>query len=356
MNRAEVPVFVANTDQISVMAVGRAIMRSRTLILVTALVVGAAGFAHAVLRRTTYTATAWFRPQLQQSQSQSIAGLASQFGLVLPTGGSGMTPQAYADLALAREVLRPVSLSSYSYHDRGGIITGTLVDMYSPGRAPFEQRVDGTVGLLTKQVNTAVSKTGAVALHVATAHAELSKEIASSIIDQIDSLNLRTQQSRATPEREFIEQRLAVAEGDLHQAEDRLAAFLEANRQAGTPQLQLDRDRLSRDVTMRQDLYTSLVEAYQRARIDEVRDMPAITVLENAELPYAPDSRRIGSTTGLAIVLGLVLGLFLAFMRDTWRNLRRLAHTDEMTKKPRLDDLPPESVPRRPASNPAGGL
>lgn len=352
MNRVEPPVFVNGADQISVVAVSRAILRSRTLILGTALVVGAAGFTHAVLRRTTYTATAWFRPQMQQSQSQSIAGLASQFGLVLPIGGSGMTPQAYADLATAREVLRPVSLSSYSYRDGGKIVSATLVDIYSPGRGPLDQRVDGTVGMLTKQVNTAVSKTGAVALHVTTARPELSKEIASSIIDQIDSLNLRTQQSRATPERVFIEQRLAVAEGDLHQAEDRLAAFLEANRQIGTPQLQLDRDRLSRDVTMRQQLYTSLVEAYQRARIDEVRDMPAITVLEDAELPYAADSRRIGSTTVLALALGFVFGLFLAFMRDTWRHLRRVADTETMTKA--SDDVSHQAMSRTSPSRPAG--
>lgn len=356
MNLTEPPVFVEGPDQISVAALGRGIWRSRALIMVTMLIVGAAGLTHAVFRRTTYTATAWFRPQSQPSQTQSIAGLASQFGLVLPLGGSGMTPQAYADLATSREVLRPVSLSSYTYQDGGKAVTSRLVDIYSSGAAPLEQRVDGTVGLLTRQVNTTVSKTGAIALRVTTAHPELSKELAASIIDQIDSLNLRTQQGRATPERVFIEQRLTVAQDELRQAEDRLTAFLEANRQIATPQLQLDRDRLSRDVAMRQQLYTSLVDAYQRARIDEVRDMPAITVLEDATLPYAPDSRRIGSTTALALALGLVLGLFLAFIRDTWRSLRRVADAESVTNESGADSVSHQRMPLRPGSSPAGKL
>ncbi|HEV2642063.1 MAG TPA: GNVR domain-containing protein [Candidatus Elarobacter sp.] len=185
-----------------------------------------------------------------------------------------------------------------------------------------------------------------MALKVTTPHPELSQQLASRIVDELDSLNLRTQQGRATPERQFIEQRMAIAEGELHQAENRLAAFLESNRQFATPQLQLDRDRLNRDVAMRQQLYTALVEAYQRARIDEVRNMPAITVLEPAEQPYAPDSRRVVSTIVIGLAFGTVLGLFVAFARDSWKHLRLVVERDE-SQRAAADDASAAQIPTR---------
>lgn len=324
MSRADAPVFVDSPDQISVAAVAAAIARNRLLIGLTALFCGVAGGVHALLRPATYSSTAWFKPQVQQAQSQTLMGLASQFGLTLPLGGSGMSPQAYADLAVSREILRPVTMSHYSYHAGSKVVSGTLVDLITPGPKPAEERRESTIAQLGKDIGTTVSKTGAVALKVSTSHPDLSQELAANIMAELDSLNVQTQQGRATPEREFVEQRVAVAEGELHQAEDRLAAFLETNRQFATPQLQLERDRLNRDVSMRQQLYTSLVQAYEAARIDEVRNIPAITILEQPEVPFGPDSRRIPSTTALAFALGIILGLFFAFLRDTWRHLRRL--------------------------------
>ncbi|MGI8509539.1 MAG: GNVR domain-containing protein [Gemmatimonadaceae bacterium] len=329
MNSVERAAPVDESDQISVAAVTRAIARNRVLICGVALAAGVAGGVRAAMRPTTFTASALFKPQAQQYQQQAIAGLASQIGLSLPFGSTGMTPQAYADLAVSSEILRPVAESQFSYRAGPQVVSGTLAELYNPGPAPVAQKRDATVGLLAKQVATTVSKTGAVVLKVKTPHPELSQELAARIIEEIDSLNVRTQQGHATPEREFVEQRVAIAEAELRQAEGRLAAFLESNRQFNTPQLQLDRDRLNRDVTMRQQLYTSLVEAYQRARIDEVRNMPAITVLESPELPYAPDPRRTVSTVVLGIALGAVLGLFMAFLRDTWHRLRRITQADE---------------------------
>lgn len=329
MSTVKRPAPVEEADQISITAVARAIRRNRALICLVALAAGSAAGVRAAIRPTSYTASALFKPQAQQYQQQGIAGLASQIGLSLPFGSTGMTPQAYADLAVSQEILRPVAESHFSYRVGRRLVSGTLADLYSPGHAPVPEKRDATVGMLTKQIAPTVSKTGAVVLKVTTPYPELSQQLAATIIDQIDSLNVRTQQGHATAERAFVEERVAVAEAELRQAEGRLAAFLESNRQYNTPQLQLDRDRLSRDVTMRQQLYTSLVEAYQRARIDEVRNMPAITVLESAELPYAPDSRRTISMVVLGLALGTVLGLFIAFIRDTWEQLRRVVQSSE---------------------------
>jgi len=73
---------------------------------------------------------------------------------------------------------------------------------------------------------------------------------------------------------------------------------------------------------MRQQVYTSLVQSYEQARIDEVRNAPVITVVEEAEEPVRPDSRRLPLKAALGVVLGGMLGAFVAFGREYVRRQR----------------------------------
>lgn len=311
-------------DQISVAAVGNAIARNGRAALALALALGSAAGVYAMTRPTMYTSLALFKPELQQPQSQVLAGVASQLGFVLPLGSANTSPETYAALASSREVLLPVVQSAYSYHVGPGVVRSTLIDVYSPRRAVFGKRRDAAIRMLAKQVHTTVLKTGSIALKVTTPFPELSQQVTGRIIDEIDSLQLHLQQGRAAHERQFTEGQLAIAAADLRAAENRLAAFLAANRRFDTPQLALDRERLTREVAMRQQLYTALADAYQKARIESVRDMPVIAVLEAPELPYAPDSRRLIFRVAVGLALGAILGLLLGFLRDTWRHLRSL--------------------------------
>lgn len=315
-------------DEISLTSMVRGIARSRRLIVATSLAFGIAAATYAAVRPVRYTSTAWFKPQVEK-QSSAVAGLAAQFGLSIPMGDGAMSAAAYADLVDSREILLPVAEGKYSFTRQGRPTMANLVDLYSPAKGLLPARRDGTISILAKQVKASVSKTGAVVVSVSTSYPELSQQLAARIVAEVDSFNLRNRQSQATPERQFVEQRVAIAQGELHQAEARLEAFLESNRQfSSAPQLQLERERLSRDVAMRQQVYTSLAQTYEQARIDEVRDMPTIIVLERPEVPYAPTPRGIPLMLALGLALGAVLGLFLAFLRDTWRNLNRRAHEE----------------------------
>ena len=42
-------------------------------------------------------------------------------------------------------------------------------------------------------------------------------------------------------------------------------------------------DRLERQVSVRQELVTAMAQAYEQARVDEVRNAPVITVIDQPE-------------------------------------------------------------------------
>jgi uncharacterized protein involved in exopolysaccharide biosynthesis len=59
---------------------------------------------------------------------------------------------------------------------------------------------------------------------------------------------------------------------------------------------------------------SALAQNYGQARIDEVRDIPVITIVEAPEAPALPDSRMLLLRGLLALVARALLGALLAFL------------------------------------------
>jgi capsule polysaccharide export protein KpsE/RkpR len=107
----------------------------------------------------------------------------------------------------------------------------------------------------------------------------------------------------------------------LRASEDRLLAFSQANRRIqDSPDLIAQRARLERDVTMQQQIYTTLAQAYEQAKIEEVRDTPVLTVITPPEVPARPDSRRLAVKGALLTALLLLFGVGVAITTDSMRN------------------------------------
>jgi len=67
---------------------------------------------------------------------------------------------------------------------------------------------------------------------------------------------------------------------------------------------------------MRQELVTAMAQAYEQARIDEVRNTPLITVIDQPVPPALPEPRGWLLKFLLGLILGLLTGSVLAFIRE----------------------------------------
>jgi uncharacterized protein involved in exopolysaccharide biosynthesis len=143
------------------------------------------------------------------------------------------------------------------------------------------------------------------------------------LLAMVSEFNLSTRQSQAAAERRFAEARMLEARGELRAAENALEAFLDANRRIdNAPELQMRRERLQREVVEHETVYTMLSQAYERARIDEVRDTPVVTLIEGPVGSARPQSRETVVRGVLMFLLGLVLAVGAAFWRETLRRSR----------------------------------
>jgi capsule polysaccharide export protein KpsE/RkpR len=87
------------------------------------------------------------------------------------------------------------------------------------------------------------------------------------------------------------------------------------------PEVTLEFARLKRDVMIQQELFSLLMEQYEKAKIQEVRDTPTVNVLEEPRIP----ERRSYPIRRVIIISSLVLGfmgsIIMAFFLNWVENL-----------------------------------
>ncbi len=309
---------VPDSEEFSVISLINTVLRHRWLILALAILGGAYQAYNASRLPRVYSTEAQFMPKGGRGQSQ-IQGLAQQFGIAVG-GVDGMSsPNFYLDLLKSRPLLTAVANEQYRIRTTRGVVrTGTLAELYGIRNVNPDVVRTRVADRLKGQVNPSVSaRTGVITVNVWAKYPELAVQIARNLLDQVNVFNLNNRQQQAGAERAFNEKRLADAQSQLSNAENNLQVFLTENRDfRSSPTLSLEFDRLNRAVASRQSLYNSLATSYEQAKIEEVRDLPVITVLEPPELPIMADPRGGKRKTILGIIIGLVAGIVIAFVID----------------------------------------
>jgi uncharacterized protein involved in exopolysaccharide biosynthesis len=146
------------------------------------------------------------------------------------------------------------------------------------------------------------------------------------LLDELDAFNVETRRSRAQAERKFTERRVVELRTELREAEDRLEEFLRRNRITQfSPELTFQRDRLAREISLRQQVYSTMVQAYEQAKIDEVRDTPVLTRITGPTLPSRPD----GPGPFRAMAFGFLLGVVATLLaRVAWPLMKTVRRAD----------------------------
>ena len=79
---------------------------------------------------------------------------------------------------------------------------------------------------------------------------------------------------------------------DLTKSENALKEFREKNRQVLSPQLLLEQERLIRDVQINATIYTELRKQFELVKIEEVKNIPVINVMDSARAPAKKDKPK----------------------------------------------------------------
>ena len=98
--------------------------------------------------------------------------------------------------------------------------------------------------------------------------------------------------------------------------------FREANRQwmPGT-YLAFENDRLTRQVTLATDLYTTLRRQYEQVRVQEFDDTPSVVAIDRATPPAKKSWPPRALIAVTATVIAFVVGVLTLAARATWPHM-----------------------------------
>jgi uncharacterized protein involved in exopolysaccharide biosynthesis len=300
-----------------VFALVDSLLRRARLIALCAIGVASIVAGFTVLQPARFTSEGAFAPQGRRAGLSGVLGVAAQLGVdVSAASGDGPeSPQFYADMLRSRPLVSALVDRRYVVPSLTGANGATLVTLLEArGNTAVLQREDAIRRLESAMQAMVLPKTGVVRFSVRTRHPELSRQVALQALAALDSFNIRARRSRASAERRFAQTRQEEVRRDLRAAEDRLLAFRTSNASVLAPGLQAQLSRLERELRAQEQLYLTLSQAYERAKLDEVRDTPVFTVLQAPEASVARDARGTVTKTLAGAVGGLLIGIFVTLV------------------------------------------
>ena len=262
-----------------------------------------------------YTATTTILPPVESKQS-GISIIAEQFINVPQTKGLN-TPPIYREILSSRPLILNVLKRKFRSEKTGE--EALLIDILDiQGNTPYERFEMGYEHMVSSMVFVMLTRqTGITALSVESTEPQLSADIANALVEELNTFTLSFISEKASKNRIFIESRLEETDSLLRKAEEELKAFRKTNKRIEkSPELQLEYGRHLRQVKMQEEVFLTLNKEREIVRIEEVKDMPLINVLNMA---VAPLKKSRPARIRIAIVMAIlaaVTGIAMAFLAD----------------------------------------
>ena len=293
----------------------RILFRRKSLVLGVAVLFAAVAGTISLFLPASYTTTAILYPA-KQNEPQ---GLSSLLNLSEKVGLGGMQAKdpidILTDIVKTNTFLKGIAAKKFTSTRLGG--PANLMEIFRiKGETP-ELKNFYLIKSLKKKINFSTDKrSGVLYIDVTTPEPMLCKDLADTLILDLNNYYRNLVSSKKSSYREFLEQRVKEAEATLRESENQLRGFKEKNiMSTNSPEIMLLQLRYQRNIRIDEELFLTLRKEFEMAKLEEHKDMPAVDVLDAPEVPLfktAPQKRKIvtfftfiGLVAGAALALGL---------------------------------------------------
>jgi len=295
---------------------------------------------------STYVSRVTFMSSEIGSSSSQMMGLASQFGFAMPMQNS-RPKWSYEEVIKSRTMAKSLLAHRFDTEEFGP--QKELLQILTYGDEEPTVGIDTLIksGIGDVQGMIEINTSGSMyELEISTFEPQLAADLARVVIEELDKRQREYNARHTTGTRKFIEELLIDTKAELEEAEEGLKNFREANRNIiSSPALQLKQERLGRDVAVLIGVYTTLKQQLETAKIEEVKESDYVLILDKPETPLYPSKPRKKFMVILAGILGIGLGMVLAFIREYVLNgdekeREKMGKAKSLIKKNIFDFLP----------------
>ena len=263
-----------------------------------------------------YKSTAKIISSSSGGRVSQASGLAAQFGINISNGQS--EPKwVYNEIIKSRTLAKAVLKQKFDTNEFGPQKTLLQILTYGNNKPRFKTdtlQILGIEHLLGMVEVYEDVKTSILTLSVNASESNLARDINKVFIEQLDAHQQKYNKAKTIDARKFIEERILDTESDLIEAEEDLKNFMDRNRRIeNSPALQLEQQRIGREVTVLTGVYTTLKQQLETTKIEEVKESAYVIVLDPPEAPLKlskPNKKFMILLAGfLGIGLGIIIGL-----------------------------------------------
>tara|TARA_Y100000590_G_scaffold255921_1_gene287437 strand:+ start:5190 stop:6617 length:1428 start_codon:yes stop_codon:yes gene_type:complete len=267
-------------------------------------------------------------PEGKTSNFGGLAGFASQFGMNLPNDKS---------TDLSSPDLFPELLRSRTFAEK--ILGKNFFTLKANQKLPLIEILNGNSSTDVMTESESITKamirlknmidfkknpsSNFYALTVTTFEPVFAKELAIVVLDELESLNSFYKMQIINEKISFINQRINTVKSELEDSEFKLKAFNEQNRQVSSPALILQQDRLARNVEVQKEIFLTLKQQLELAKIEEVQGASIVQVLDAPNIPLSPENKNLKLSIFVAAIFGLTIGVIIALIRGAMQELNR---------------------------------
>ncbi len=302
------------TDDIDLSRIMATLRRDSRRLIAFVISVTAAALVYALLAPPYFTSTATLYPAapIDDSPFGQFRGIASDLGLA----SGGHQPDIRIPDVLKSHRLRKRTVEAM-WKTRHHPHPVDLMTYWGWADRDRTSATDKATRRLDRLIHVSESTTGLIQVSVDMPEPALAKDIVAFLIESAQSYIHEEYRSSASLNRSFIEERLAETRGELREAEDSLKLFLDANRRiVDSPTLQLEYDRLVREVEVCQEVFITLRQQNEVAKIAEVRETPAINLLDPPGIPPRRSRPKRLLIVTLSLLGSLALGVGTSVARQ----------------------------------------
>lgn len=280
------------------------------------------GLIYILFATNMYRSTITLYPAVDSGSNSPMTAMARQLGVTGPQTGAASynIPDVAKSRTLAEKIVshhwvingfqKEISLSDY-FDSIWGVekpdyvvtkedsVRWNEIKFYKYSQFISKERINANMN----------EETGLITVTVDMEDPKLSKDIANYISQFITTWVNDNQKESIRRNLTFINERAEVLGKELQDAENELKNFRETNRNIlNSPDLQLELQRLQRQLTIKQEVYLTMVKQKEINQIEENKSVDVIRILDKAITalkPFFPNKRFIFAVT---FAIGLIFG------------------------------------------------
>jgi LPS O-antigen subunit length determinant protein (WzzB/FepE family) len=343
--------------EIDLIALLKTVWKDRIIVIKTIIIFSCLGLIIALFSQKEYSVSAIMVPQVE-NQSSNLGGLSSLASLAgvnmdMNTGSNAISPKLYPMIISSAsfqleimntefqfdEIPGPMSLLDYYINEFKPGLFGTIkkytiglpslimsgADVKYPDKSigsiretiQLTKEQEEVRKIVEENLSLDVNENDGYLTLVSRFHqAYLSAQVAKTTQKLLQEYVTKLKIEKAAAQLEFIKERYVENKGEFEEAQSRLAAFRDANKNISSETLRTHEERLQNEYQLAFEVYSELAKQMEQAMIKVEEDTPVFSVIKDIVVPIEKSKPRRSIILIVWFLLGGIVGIGWVFVKN----------------------------------------